>query len=170
MAAAGRPAGDVIIVRYADGFVPGFPQRGDTGGCRMDQTARLAKDGLARHLEKTRLIESGRFAAANRRERGQGQPETLDFFGFPHYCGRRCEGRFQLGGKPSAKRMSRAPARACAKRPAELLRGVGQQPLPRAVPEPTPMDLEASPAQSLVASAGGMGLAEGAMQSALAAN
>ena len=56
------------------------------------------------HPDKTRLIEFGR-AWKDRRQRGQGRPE-IDFLGFTHYSKTR-RGRFQLGRKPIAKRMSR---------------------------------------------------------------
>jgi len=56
--------------------------------------------------EKTRLIEFGRNAIANRRTRGLGKPETFDFLGFKHYCATRRDGSgFVLGRKPMAKRM-----------------------------------------------------------------
>src|SRR5262249_19311440 len=48
---------------------------------------RLAKFGLELHAEKTRPIEFGRFAAQNRKRRGEGKPETFTFLGFTHYCG-----------------------------------------------------------------------------------
>ena len=49
----------------------------------MDALAeRLGCFDLAVHPDKTRLIEFGRFAQANRRQRGQGRPETFDFLGF----------------------------------------------------------------------------------------
>ena len=50
---------------------------------------------------------SGRFATENRRRRGLGKPETLDFLGFTHYCAKDRKGRFQLGRKPVSKRMAR---------------------------------------------------------------
>ena len=59
------------------------------------------------HPEKTRLLEFGRFARADRRERGQGRPETFDFLGFTHYCRTKRNGRFGLGRKPVPKRMRR---------------------------------------------------------------
>ena len=43
---------------------------------------RLGKFALSLHPEKTRLIEFGRFAAENRKQRGLGKPETFDFLGF----------------------------------------------------------------------------------------
>src|SRR5450631_2770633 len=67
---------------------------------------RLARFGLNLHPEKTRLIEFGRNAIANRRARSLGKPETFDFLGFKHYCATRRDGNgFVLGRKPMAKRM-----------------------------------------------------------------
>src|SRR5271156_5532468 len=58
------------------------------------------------HPDKTRLIEFGRHAIANRCARGLGKPETFDFLGFKHYCATRRDGDgFVLGRKPMAKRM-----------------------------------------------------------------
>ena len=99
--------GEMIIVRYADDFVLGFQYRSDAERFRRDATARLARYGLDLHPDKTRLLEFGRFAAANRKRRGQGKPETFDFLGFTHYCRRTRGGRFGLGRKPIAKRMNR---------------------------------------------------------------
>jgi len=39
----------------------------------------MCKFGLALHDDKTRLIEFGRFAAENRKSRGEKKPETFDF-------------------------------------------------------------------------------------------
>jgi hypothetical protein len=36
--------------------------------------------------DKTRLIEFGRFAVRNRKQRGEGKPETFTFLGFTHFC------------------------------------------------------------------------------------
>jgi len=48
---------------------------------------RLAKFGLKLHPEKTRLIEFGRFAQANRKKRGDGPPETFNFRLNRRICG-----------------------------------------------------------------------------------
>ena len=57
------------------------------------------------HQGKTRLIEFGRFAAANREKRGAGKPETFDFLGFTHICAKtRKGGRFTVRRKTIAKR------------------------------------------------------------------
>ena len=67
---------------------------------------RLAKFGLELHSEKTRLIEFGRFAAHNRKERGLGKPETFTFLGFTHHCARqRSNGAFIVWRQTAKKRM-----------------------------------------------------------------
>src|SRR5580658_5467310 len=81
--------GDVIIVRYADDLVMGFQQRADAVRFLGEFKERLATFGLELHPDKTRLIEFGRYAARDRKQRGDGKPETFTFLGFTHYCGRR---------------------------------------------------------------------------------
>ena len=76
-----------------------------------DVRERLARFGLSLHQDKTRLVEFGRFAVMNRRQRGVGKPETFDFLGFTHYCTTTRRGRFRLGRKPVAKRVNRTLAR-----------------------------------------------------------
>ena len=88
--------GDVIIVRFADDFVVGFQHLGDAKRFLSDLRERFAKFSLELHPDKTRLIEFGRFAAPNRRKRGLAKPETFDFLGFTHVCGKTRDGRFWL--------------------------------------------------------------------------
>ena len=99
--------GDAIIVRYADDFVAGFQHKQDAERFLDALKERLGSFELELHPDKTRLIEFGRFAPANRRRRGQGKPETFEFLGFTHYCTETRGGRFQLGRKPVAERMAR---------------------------------------------------------------
>src|SRR6202043_3887260 len=80
--------GDVMVVRYADDLVMGFQSRTEAERFLREFQERLAKFGLELHPEKTRLIEFGRFAAQNRKRRGEGKPETFTFLGFTHFCGR----------------------------------------------------------------------------------
>ncbi|MBL8827068.1 MAG: group II intron reverse transcriptase/maturase [Planctomycetaceae bacterium] len=82
-------AGDVIVVRYADDFVLGFQYRHEAERFLHDLRERFQQFGLALHPDKTRLIEFGRFALRNRRARGDRKPETFDFLGFTHICGRK---------------------------------------------------------------------------------
>ena len=99
--------GEVYIVRYADDFVLGFEYRRDAERFMEAMRERFASFGLEVHPEKTRLLEFGRFAMANRAKRGEGRPETFDFLGFTHYCRTTRNGGFGLGRKPVAKRVRR---------------------------------------------------------------
>lgn len=101
-----RARGEVYIIRYCDDFVLGFQYRSDAQQFQGELAQRLAKFSLELHPGKTRLIEFGRFAAANRKKRGQGKPETFDFLGFTHYCTkRRSDGGFTVRRKTIAKKM-----------------------------------------------------------------
>jgi RNA-directed DNA polymerase len=98
--------GDVIVVRYADDIVMGFEHRHEADACLAAWHARLAAFGLALHPDKTRVLEFGRHAIEQRKQRGAGKPETFDFLGFTHFCGKsRRSGRFRVQRKSSRKRM-----------------------------------------------------------------
>jgi RNA-directed DNA polymerase len=97
--------GDVIIVRFADDFVAGFEHQADAQQFLSDLRERLAKFALELHPDKTRLIEFGRNAARSRAARGVGKPETFDFLGLTHFCGKTKNGRFWLRRKTISKRM-----------------------------------------------------------------
>ena len=96
--------GNVIIVRYADDSVVGFQYKNDAKRFLKDLTERMGKFGLELHPDKTRLIEFGRFASANRRKRGEGKPETFDFLGFTHSCSKTKNGKFFIRRKTIKKR------------------------------------------------------------------
>ncbi len=101
-----KTKGEVIVVRYADDLVVGFEQRTEAEQFLEAFRERLAKFGLELHPDKTRLIQFGRFAIQNRKQRGQGKPETFTFLGFTHYCGkRRSNGTFIVRRKTVRKRM-----------------------------------------------------------------
>ena len=87
-----RAAGDVILVRYADDSVMGFQYEGEARRFLAAMRERLAKFKLELHPDKTRMIRFGRFAVQQCRERGMGKPETFDFLGFTHCCGRNSGG------------------------------------------------------------------------------
>src|SRR5467141_1574178 len=97
--------GDVIVVRYADDLVVGFQHRTDAERFLREFRERLAKFGLELHPVKTRLIEFGRFAARDRKQRGEGKPETFTFLGFTHYCGQLTTGAFIVWRITAKKRM-----------------------------------------------------------------
>ena len=96
----------MIFVRYADDLVVGFEYQADAERFLKDFQERLAKFGLAVHPEKTRLIEFGKYARRQRKERGEGEPETFTFLGFTHQCGvTRTGGYFALKRTTVRKRM-----------------------------------------------------------------
>jgi hypothetical protein len=95
----------MIIVRYADDFVVGFEHREEAERFQGELKERMAKFSLELHEEKTRLIEFGRHAASQRRERGEGKPETFNFLGFTHICGKTRGGKFTVVRKTMRKRM-----------------------------------------------------------------
>ena len=97
--------GEVYIVRYADDVVMGFQNRWDAVLFQKELKERLAKFGLEMHEGKTRLVEFGRFAIANRKEREEEKPETFDFLGFTHICARKKNGRFTIYRKTITKRL-----------------------------------------------------------------
>lgn len=98
--------GEVIVVRYADDAVVGFQYESDAERFRAKLAERFSKFALELHPDKTRLIEFGPFAASNRERRGQGKPETFDFLGFTHICGKkRSNGRFTVLRQTIRKRL-----------------------------------------------------------------
>jgi RNA-directed DNA polymerase len=97
--------GDLISVRFADGYIVGFQHRDDAERFLAELRSRLATFRLELASEKTRLIEFGRFAAERRQKRGLGKPETFGILGFTHICGKTKNGRFQLKRITEAKRL-----------------------------------------------------------------
>ena len=95
----------MIVVRFADDFIAGFEYQEDAERFLAELRGRFAKFGLELHPGKTRLIEFGRFAAERRARRGLGKPETFDFLGFTHICGKTRKGRFWLRRITISKRM-----------------------------------------------------------------
>ena len=96
----GRAGRAAVSDRHA---VVGVVGDGGCDGAALDaeaMIAELAADnliaalgvGLELHPEKTRMIEFGRFAEDNRKRRGEGKPETFDFLGFTHICGKTWKG------------------------------------------------------------------------------
>jgi len=97
--------GNVIILRFADDIVVGFQHEADARRFWEAMRVRFEQFSLALHPDKTRLLEFGRHAAANRQQRGLGKPETFTFLGFIHICGKSRRGAFQLQRKTRGDRM-----------------------------------------------------------------
>jgi group II intron reverse transcriptase/maturase len=97
--------GNMIIVRYADDVVVGFEREADAHRFLDAMRTRLEEFALSLHPDKTRLIEFGRHAAANRQRRGLGKPETFNFLGFTFICGKSRRGTFLLKRKSRRDRV-----------------------------------------------------------------
>ena len=104
--------GDVIVVRYADDFVIGFEHHDEAQACLEELRTRLAKFGLKLHGGETRLIEFGRYAASNRKRRGEARPDTFDFLGFTHKCARTWKGNYFTIHRHTVSKRMRATLKA----------------------------------------------------------
>jgi group II intron reverse transcriptase/maturase len=100
-----KAKGDVIVVRWADDFGVGFEHQADAARFHHELAERFARFKLKLHPEKTRVIEFGYYAANNRKRRGKGKPETFNFLGFTHICGKkRSNGMFTVLRRTMSKR------------------------------------------------------------------
>ncbi len=94
------------IVRYADDFIIGAQTKPEAEQILKEVKARLKKFNLEVSAEKTRIIEFGRYAKENARNRGIRKPDTFDFLGFTHYVGTSRKGNFLMKVRTSRKRRS----------------------------------------------------------------
>ena len=95
------------LVVYADDFVGCFQYKSDAERFYEHLKRRMKHYGLELEESKTRLIEFGRFAERNRKERGAGRPETFTFLGFTHYCSHGRTGRFRVKRKTNRKKLEK---------------------------------------------------------------
>jgi len=100
-----QATGDVIVVRYADDFIVGFQHEQEARRFLTELRERLAQYRLELHPDKTRLIEFGARAASDRKRGGRGKPETFNFLGFTHACGKTRKGRFTVLRRTERKRV-----------------------------------------------------------------
>jgi len=97
--------GEMQIVRFADDVVVCFEHREDAERFLAQMQERLGRFHLEMNMEKTRLIEFGRKAQQARKNRGEGSPETFNFLGFTHYCGRTRKGDFVVKRQTARKKL-----------------------------------------------------------------
>jgi group II intron reverse transcriptase/maturase len=102
-----KAKGDAIFVRYADDSIAGFQHKNEALRFLAELQIQLRKYDLELHPEKTRVLEFGRFASEDRARRGERKPETFDFLGFTHICGKSRAGQYQLQRRTARKRMTR---------------------------------------------------------------
>jgi len=99
--------GECYLIRYIDDFIVCFQYKRDAERFIDVLEKRLEKFSLTLEPTKTRLIEFGRFAERNAKERDE-KPETLYFLGFTHYCTTSRKGKFMVGRKTEKSRLKRS--------------------------------------------------------------
>ncbi len=96
------------IIRYADDFIIGAQTKQEAYQILEDLKERLKKFGLKVSDKKTRIIEFGKYAQENSKNRNKRKPDTFDFLGFTHFCSKSRKGNFLLKVRTNAKRKSKA--------------------------------------------------------------
>jgi len=96
-------SGYVELLRYCDDFVILVQYKNEAEKILKELEERLNKFGLDLSKEKTRLIEFGRYAKVNAKDK---KPDTFDFLGFTHFCDKTRKGKFKVGRKTRRKRFS----------------------------------------------------------------
>jgi RNA-directed DNA polymerase len=85
--------------------VLGFQHLADADRFLEEFRERLRKFGLELRPDKTRRIEFGRFTEVNRKQKGEGKPETFDFLGFTHISGKDRNGSYAVKRKTVRNRV-----------------------------------------------------------------
>ncbi|PEJ56109.1 group II intron reverse transcriptase/maturase, partial [Bacillus sp. AFS002410] len=97
--------GQAYLVRYADDFVCCFQFKNEAEAFFQSLKLRLKKFNLEIAEDKTKIIPFGRLAEKLGKHQGNGKPETFDFLGFTHYCGKSKQGKFRVKRKSSRKKV-----------------------------------------------------------------
>lgn len=90
------------MVRYCDDFVICVQRKDSAKQLLQDLIKRLEKFGLELSLEKTRIVEFGRYARENSKGKG-GKPGSFDFLGITHFCDKGRKGYFKVGRKTARR-------------------------------------------------------------------
>jgi group II intron reverse transcriptase/maturase len=102
-----RLRGEAHEIRFADDAILCFRYRKDAEKVKDVLAKRFARYGLTLHLEKTRLVEFGRYAEEHAKQKGT-KPGTFDFLGFTHICTRSRGGQFAVHVRTARKRLRRS--------------------------------------------------------------
>jgi RNA-directed DNA polymerase len=97
--------GQAYIVRYADDFVCCFQYKSEALDFFQSLKLRLKRFKLEIAEDKTKIISFGKFAEKDAKQKGKSKPDTFDFLGFTHYCGRSKKGYFRVKRKSSSKKV-----------------------------------------------------------------
>ena len=93
------------MVRYCDDFVICVQRKDAANQLLQDLIKRLAKFGLEVSLEKTRIVEFGRYTRKNSKRKGI-RAGSFDFLGITHYCDKTRKGYFKVGRRTARKKYS----------------------------------------------------------------
>lgn len=93
--------GEAYLIRYCDDFVCCFEYEEEAKAFYEALKGRLGKFNLEIAEDKTRIIAFGRNATKKSDKR---KPDTFDFLGFTHYCGKSKQGYFRVKRKTSRKK------------------------------------------------------------------
>ncbi|MCP4599491.1 MAG: hypothetical protein GY847_02960 [Proteobacteria bacterium] len=77
-------------------IVVGFQHKSEAEQFLKEMRTRFRNFILELHPDKTRLIRFGRFADEDQKKGGGKKPETFDFLGFTHICGKTRKGKFRV--------------------------------------------------------------------------
>jgi group II intron reverse transcriptase/maturase len=97
-------SGTAHLVRFADDFIAGFQKQEEVEAFRRRLEQRMREFHLELHPEKTRTLRFGCFAQKDCHKDGIDKPETFDFLGFTHICGKTARGKFRLVRRTSKKK------------------------------------------------------------------
>ena len=99
--------GEAYLFRYADDVVFCFEHEADAQRVSELLRERLLKFGLRLNDTKTKLIRFGREAKGS----DGGKPESFNFLGFTHVCGKTRKGKFTVKRRTMKSRIHRAMRR-----------------------------------------------------------
>jgi len=95
--------GQAFYFRFADDFLACFQFREDAERFLREMRERLEQFHLEIEPSKTKLLSFGRFAEREATRSGR-KPETFDFLGFTHYCGKTRHGHFKVKRRTAGKK------------------------------------------------------------------
>lgn len=94
--------GDAYIIRYADDFVILFQHKDDAEKMYKALPERMGKFGLELAMDKTKVLQFGRFAKQNSKD---GKTETFDFLGFTFCNSTTRSGKYKVHIQTSKKKL-----------------------------------------------------------------
>jgi len=96
------------MIRYADDFIIGAQTKPEAQQILREVKERLKKFNLEVSANKTRIIEFGKYAEGNSRNRGKRKPDTFNFLGLTHYCSKSRNRNFLMKVRTDKKRKKKA--------------------------------------------------------------